>query len=83
MGGIFKSFAKVFGFGGDEPKAYPLPPPPPPPRPTVDNKAAELEAAAQEARRRSASTGRASDMLTGGKGVDDDLETAKKKLLGS
>ena len=51
--------------------------------PTVDNKSAELEAAAAESRRRVASGGRASDMLTGGDGVEGEAPVAKKKLLGN
>jgi hypothetical protein len=66
-------------FGGSKPKA----PPPPPPPPTEVSAAPGLKAAADEQRMRAGAAGRASTMLTGGEGVKDDVETAKKKLLGA
>lgn len=66
-------------FGGSKPKA----PPPPPPPPTPDNKAEQLAAEANDQRLRAAQAGRASTMLTGGEGVEEDIQTAKKKLLGA
>jgi hypothetical protein len=64
-------------FGGSQPSA-----PPPPPPPPTDNSAA-VQNAEKEQRVRMASAGRASTMLTGGSGVEEDVQTAKKKLLGS
>lgn len=67
MGGLFK-------------KSTPKPAPPPP-APTADN--SEVQAAAEAERIRSQKlAGRASTMLTGGDGVTEEVETAKKKLLG-
>lgn len=66
MGGLF----------GSKPPA----PPPPPEPPTVDNSAEELKKAEESQRIRAASSGRASDLLTSGKGATDEYMTAKKKL---
>lgn len=65
-------------FGGSKPKA----PPPPPPPPTEDSAAEKLAREANEQRMR-AGAGRASTMLTTGEGVTEELNTAKKKLLGA
>ena len=70
-----KAIGSIFG-GAKAPKA---PAPPPPPK---DDSAA-VEAAAKDQRIRAASGGRASTMLTGGEGVEEGVETAKKKLLGA
>jgi len=72
MGGVVK---KVFG-GGDKMK------PPPPPKPPGMSSAEVDAAAANERARVAAMQGRASTMLTGGDGVDDEADLAKKKLLG-
>lgn len=66
-------------FGGSKPKAPP--PPPPPPDPNIE--AERLRKEAEEQRIRSASGGRASTMLTGGEGVEEEANTAKKRLLGA
>lgn len=72
MGGVVK---KVFG-GGEKMKPPPAPKPP-------GMGAAEVEAAAAAERARvAAMQGRASTMLTGGDGVEDEAEIARKKLLG-
>lgn len=72
MGGVVK---KVFG-GGDKMKPPPATKPP-------GMSTAEVEAAAANERARvAAMQGRASTMLTGGDGVDDEADLAKKKLLG-
>ena len=68
MGGIFGS--------NDTPAA-----PPPPPAPTIDT-GAVTQAAAEERKRRSMAQGRASNMLTE-VGSQDDVQIARKKLLGS
>lgn len=57
------------------------PPPAPPPPPSLSS--AEVRDAAERNRRRSAlASGRASTMLTGGDGLADEPETARKRLLG-
>lgn len=66
-------------FGGAKPKA----PPPPPPPPTEDSAAEKLAREANEQRMRAGAAGRASTMLTTGEGVTEELNTAKKKLLGA
>lgn len=66
-------------FGGSKPKA----PPPPPPPPTEDSAAEKLAREANEHRMRAGAAGRASTMLTTGEGVTEELNTAKKKLLGA
>lgn len=66
-------------FGGSKPKA----PPPPPPPPTEDSAAEKLAREANEQRMRAVAAGRASTMLTTGEGVTEELNTAKKKLLGA
>lgn len=72
MGKFVKSL-----FGGAKVPKAPAPPPPP-----TDNTQAVKDAEAAQ-RQRAAIGGRASTMLTGGEGVEDDAVTAKKKLLGS
>ena len=65
-------------FGG---KSSPQPiAPPPVPDTSAADKAREL--ASMSERQRRMSSGRASTMLTGGKGVEDEENTAKKRLLG-
>ena len=71
-----KAIGSIFG-GAKAPK----PPPPPPPPPKDDS--AAVEAAAKDQRIRAAAGDRASTMLTGGEGVEEGVETAKKKLLGA
>lgn len=66
-------------FGGGKVKA----PPPPPPPPTEESAADKLAKEANEQRLRAGAAGRASTMLTGGEGVEEDAKTAKKKLLGA
>lgn len=66
-------------FGGGKAKA----PAPPPPPPTPDTKSEDLAREANEQRLRAAQAGRASTILTGGEGVEEDAQTAKKKLLGA
>ena len=66
-------------FGGSKPKAPP--PPPPPPDPNIE--AERLKKEAEEQRIRSGAGGRASTMLTGGEGVEEDATTAKKRMLGA
>lgn len=66
-------------FGGSKPKA----PPPPPPPPTEESAADRLAKEANDQRIRSGAAGRASTMLTGGDGAEEDVQTAKKKLLGA
>lgn len=65
--------------GGSKPKA----PPPPPPPPTEESAADKLAKEANEQRIRAGTAGRASTMLTGGEGVEEDVQTAKKRLLGA
>ena len=74
LGKAFKSI-----FGGSKPKA----PPPPPPSLTEDSAAEKLAKEADEQRIRAGAAGRASTMLTTGEGVTEELNTAKKKLLGA
>lgn len=57
-------------------------PPPPPPAQTDDGKAAAAKAAEDERLRRQGA-GRASTILNGGTGLQDDPELAKKYLTGS
>jgi hypothetical protein len=66
-------------FGGGKVKAPPAPPPPPDPNVASEKLAAE----AQAERLRAAAGGRASTMLTGGEGVEEEANTAKKRLLGA
>ena len=70
-----KVISSIFG-GGKTPK-----PPAPPPPPTDNSQAVKDAETAQ--RVRAAIGGRASNMLTGGEGLEDEAVTAKKKLLGS
>lgn len=72
-----KAVKSIFG-GAKTPKA-----PAPPPPPTPDTKSEDLAREANEQRMRAAQAGRASTILTGGEGVDEDVQTAKKKLLGA
>ena len=70
-------------FGGKTPKAPPPPAPPPPP-PAEDTSAQDAMKLAEEGQRQRAAKGRASTILTGGDGLEDDqIVTAKKKLLGA
>jgi hypothetical protein len=75
------SFKKIFKsiFGGSAPKA----PAPPPPPPTAESQSDILARESAETRMRVGTQGRASTMLTGGEGVEEDAPTAKKKLLGA
>lgn len=59
----------------------PTPPAPPPPAPERDDKAVQ-DAALQERLRRARARGRAANILTGGQGVTDPLQSARKRLLG-
>ena len=61
-------------FGSPKPAALP----PPPPAPTVDNKQAELDAAADAERK---ARGRAATMLTGGQGDLSAGSGASRMLL--
>lgn len=69
MGALFSSPAK--------PKA----PPPPPPPPKREDPAVQ-QAASDALKRRRLARGRASTILTGGRGVTGAAPSARKKLLG-
>ncbi len=66
--------------GGGEPKAPKVIQAPPPP-PSVDTQAVQ-QAADTERRRLRAGKGRASTLLSGGKGVTDQAEIGTRTLLG-
>lgn len=63
-----------------KPAAAPTPPPPPP---TAESTAEATAKAERERAIRVGSSGRAADMITGGQGVTDEFQSAKKKLLGA
>ena len=66
----------IFGGGAPAPPPAPLPPP--------DRGDADVQLAARNERLRQAGTrGRASTVLTSGKGVTDEATPVKKTLLGS
>jgi hypothetical protein len=56
-------------------------PAPPPPAPERDDKDVQ-DAALKERLRRSRARGRAANILTGGQGVAEPLQAARKRLLG-
>lgn len=78
MSSVVSSIGSIFSGGKSKPKA-----PPPPPPPTDESAADRLAKEANDQRIRSGAAGRASTMLTGGDGVEEDVQTAKKKLLGA
>jgi hypothetical protein len=55
----------------------------PPPPPTIDNSAEILAASERERALRMSTSGRAADILTTGRGADEEVETVKKRLLGA
>lgn len=61
----------------------PSAPTPPPPPPTAESTAEITAKAERERAIRVASSGRAADLITGGQGVTDEYQSAKKKLLGA
>ena len=67
-----------FLFGGS---GSPPPPPPLPPLPTIEDPSVQ-EAADKERRRRLAALGRPGTILTGGQGLLQPANVARKQLLG-
>lgn len=79
----FASFNRAIGnMLGVSPKKAKNPTPNPT-VPTMDNTAAEADAAADEERRKAAAYGKSSTYLTGGSGLADLGATSSSSLLGS